>query len=189
VLPISAAWRHCEARDGFESVFFARDGSGYRLDGHTAAVENGTAWVVRYAISVDERWITRTARVWGRSPAGQRELSLEADGRGHWRVDGSTVPDLDGCTDVDLESSACTNTLPVHRLGLESGQRAQAPAAYVGAVGLEVQRLEQEYVRLDDEGGRERYDYRCPAFDVECRLVFDRSRLLLEYPGLAARVL
>jgi hypothetical protein len=189
VLPPSAAWRHCEGRDGFESAFFGREGSGYRLDGHTAAVEDSKAWVVRYAIAVDEHWITRTARVWGRSAAGEQEVTLEATGQGQWRVDGLPRPDLDGCLDVDLESSACTNTIPVHRLGLEVGQGAQAPAAYVGAAAIEVQRLEQEYVRLERSNDLDQYDYRCPTFDVDCRLVFDRWRLLLEYPGLARRAL
>ena len=36
---------------------------------------------------------------------------------------------LDGCIDVDLKSSCCTNTIPVHRLQLGVGQSADAPAA------------------------------------------------------------
>ena len=40
-LPTSVAWRHGDGRDGFESVFLTSHDSGYRLDGHTAAVEDG----------------------------------------------------------------------------------------------------------------------------------------------------
>jgi hypothetical protein len=75
-LPPSAAWRHEEARDGFESVFFTSQDSGYQLDGHTSAVENGEAWAVRYSIRLDERWSTRAARVRGQSRFGSHETRL-----------------------------------------------------------------------------------------------------------------
>ncbi len=188
-VPASAAWRHRDAREGFESVFLRSDRSGYRLEGHTAAVEDGQAWVVHYVISLDRRWITRTAQVFGWSPTGEHELSLEADGSGRWKVNGSAVPGLDGCLDVDLESSACTNTIPVHRLRLAVGQSAEAPATYVRALDLRVERLEQRYARVDDDGTHQRYDYRAPAFDFESRLVYNEAGLVLEYPGIASRVL
>jgi uncharacterized protein len=47
---------------------------------------------------------------------GVRSTVLEADGHGQWKVDGEAAPQLDGCLDVDLEASAFTNALPVHRL-------------------------------------------------------------------------
>jgi hypothetical protein len=127
-LPASAAWRHRDAREGFEVVLLAADGSGHRIEGHTAAVEDGQAWAVRYRIALDERWITRTARVWGWSAVGRHEVAVEADGAGRWHIDGAATPELDGCLDVDLESSACTNTVPVHRMRLGVGQAAEAPA-------------------------------------------------------------
>jgi hypothetical protein len=58
-----------------------------------------------------------------------------------------------------------TNALPVHRLALPVGGRASAPAAYVRAADLAVERLEQEYVRVADEGPRQRYYYEAPFFD------------------------
>jgi hypothetical protein len=183
-LPPAAAWRHHDARQGFESVFVTADRTGYRFDGHTTAVEDDAVWVVRYAITVDERWATRSARVWGWSSAGERETQLEGDGAGHWHVAGAPAPELDGCLDVDLESSVLTNTMPVHRLQTGAGEPAPAPAAYVRALDLRVERLEQEYTRVDDG----RYDYRAPALDFGCRLVYDTSGLALEYPGIATRV-
>ena len=186
--PRCAAWRHREARDGFEVVFLRSDGDGCRLEGDTAAVEEGKAWAVRYDISVDPGWTTRSARVRGRASSGQRELSLEADGAGRWRVDDAPAGQLDGCLDVDLESSSLTNAFPVHRLGLGVGEEAEAPAAYVRALDLSVERLEQHYRRLeDDDRGRQRFHYVSPAFDFECVLVYDEFGLVLDYPGIAVR--
>lgn len=188
-LPLSAAWRHTDARDGFESVFFRGDRStGYRIEGHTAAVEGSHVWAVRYVITLDEHWATRAADVWGHSSGGGSAVRLEVAGPGRWRVNGAAAPELDGCVDVDLESSACTNTIPVHRLRLAGGESAQAPAAYLRALDLGVERLDQSYSRLEDHDSHRIFRYCAPGFDFESRLVFDEAGLLLEYPGIALRV-
>jgi len=189
-LPAAAAWRHIEAREGFETAFCAARGSGWRLEGWSAAVEDGVAWTVGYAIDVDERWCTVAARITGRSAAGARAVEIAADGTGsgRWRVDGVRVPALDGCLDVDLEASACTNTLPVHRLALAPGAGAAAPAVYVRAADLAVERLDQHYRRAADDAATHRYDYESPAFGVAGELVYDAAGLVLDYPGLARRV-
>jgi hypothetical protein len=183
-----AAWRHRHARAGFEVVFLHPDGSGRRVEGATTAVEDGAAWLVRYCITLDSDWTTRSARVFGQSAAGVRETTLEADGAGRWRIDGAAAPVLDGCLDVDLESSALTNAFPVHRLGLEIGEQAQAPAVYVRAVHLAVERLEQRYERLQDDDDRQRYSYSAPRFEFSCELLYDATGLVLDYPGIAVRV-
>lgn len=187
-LPAAAAWRHLEAREGFEAAFFRSlpDG-GWEAEGTTAAAEDGQAWVVSYAIRLDAAWRTRSARVTTRTAARTRETALESDGIGGWLVDGQQAPHLDGCFDVDLESSAMTNMLPVHRLGLAVGGQAESPAAYVRALDLNVERLEQSYSRIADDGGRQRYDYAAPAFGFTACLAYDQSGLVVDYPGIAQR--
>lgn len=170
-------------------MFFQAEGAGHRLEGHTTAAEGGEAWAIRYAVAVDERWVTRSARVQSWTASGEHERTLASDGSGHWRVDGERVPRLDGCLDVDLECSACTNTLPIHRLALAVGEEAEAPAAYVRVHDLASDRLEQHYARIADTATSAGYDYRAPAFDFECRLAVDRAGLVLAYPGIATRVL
>jgi uncharacterized protein len=186
-VPATAAWRHQDARSGFEVVYFGARGDGCRIEGWTAAIEDGATWAVEYLIEVDAVWATRSARIRGRSGEGFCSTLLEADGAGHWLVDGARAPYLDGCLDVDLEASAMTNALPVRRMALPVAAAAAAPAAYVRAVGLAVERLEQTYVRASDQGAGQRYDYTAPAFDFRCRLVYDQSGLVLDYPGIAAR--
>jgi hypothetical protein len=185
--PATAAWQHREARVGFEVVYFQPLGGGWRAEGWTTAIEDGETWAVEYAIDLDGTGATRSARIRGRSAAGFSSALLEADGAGRWLVGGVPAPDLDGCLDVDLESSALTNALPVRRMGLAPGARAAAPAAYVRAAGLAVERLEQTYLRAPVEGERQRYDYAAPAFNFACRLLYDESGLVLDYPGIAVR--
>ena len=63
-LPQTAAWRHVDAQDGFESVFLRDVASGHVIDGHTTAIEDGEVWAVHYTVEVDERWRTQHCRVW-----------------------------------------------------------------------------------------------------------------------------
>ena len=177
-LPAFAAWRFVHVVDGFE-VVYAQAG---RLRGHTSAVEDGQAYAVRYEITLDDRWRTREARVASDTVAGPRETVLVSDGEGRWTVDGEPAPQLDGLVDVDLEASACTNTLPIHRLPLPLGEVTGAPAAYVRALDLSVTRLDQTYRRLDDR----RYDYTSED-DFRAVLEYDAAGLIVDYPGIATR--
>lgn len=186
--PPTAAWRHRGARSGFEVVYFRSSGDGRLLEGCTTALEDGATWVVDYVIGVDDRWTTRSAWITGRSVHGSASISLDADGLGRWWIDGEPAPHLDGCLDVDLESSAMTNTLPVHRAALPIGDAMSAPAVYVRALDLAVSRLDQTYLRLPDAPAGHRYDYAAAAFDFTGVLAYDSSGLVLDYPGIALRV-
>jgi hypothetical protein len=182
-VPATAAWRHRGARSGFEVVYFQARSGGCGIEGWTTAVEDGDTWAVEYAIELDAGWATRSARI----RAGFSSRVLEADGTGRWLVDGKSAGHLEGCLDVDLESSAMTNALPVHRMALPVGARAGAPAAYVRAAGLAVERLEQTYLRTPGQAARQCFGYSALAFDFSCRLVYDESGLVVDYPGIAVR--
>jgi hypothetical protein len=186
--PAVACWQHVGLRTGFEVVRFEPSAVGLRVEGTSTGLEEDEAWAVSYRIELDDRWRTRSARIGPASPAGQlEERRLESDGEGHWTVDGVRADHLDGCMDVDLEASAMTNAFPVHRLDLAVGERTDAPASYVRLAGTSVERLAQVYIRVEDAGSGPSYDYESPAFDFRCRLVYDDTGLVLEYPGIAQR--
>jgi uncharacterized protein len=185
--PPSACWQHQGLRSGFEVTYFSTQGPGMRAEGTTTGFQEGDAWVVTYQLELDHAWHTRRARITARTARGSVDRRVASDGAGHWSVDGEDLAHLDGCLDIDLESSAMTNALPVRRLGLAVGESAAAPAAYVSLPGARIERLEQRYARVDDQSGLQRYDYEAPAFDFSCRLVYDHAGLPLDYPGIARR--
>ena len=187
-LPPTSAWRHHGPREGLEVLFTSRTRRGWRLDGVTTAVEAGSPWTVRYSITVDRQWATLSAVVSGTTQRGSRRRTLRRFGASQWTVDGEWDPALDGCVDVDLESSACTNTLPVHRLSLPSDAVHDRPAAYVRALDLGVERLEQTYQQRPSDNDGMSFDYRAPQFGFNARLTYDRFGLVVDYPGIAARV-
>jgi uncharacterized protein len=177
-LPQFAAWRFVDVVDGFEVVY----PSPGRLRGHTSAVEDGRPYAVRYEIEVDAEWRTREVRVVNDTVRGPRETVLHSDGAGSWTVDGLSAPHLDGLLDVDLEASACTNTLPVHRIPMPEGEVVSASAVYVQALDLSVRRLDQTYRRLDAH----RFAYTSED-GFAALLVYDDAGLVVDYPGIATR--
>ena len=188
-LPATAAWRHVEARAGFEVVFITTRADGLRADGHVTAVEDGQAWAVSYSIEIDDRWRTRSAVVRSASELGERELHVEADGEGSWRADGAPAGQVEGCLDIDLEASAFTNALPVHRLRLDA--RPARPRRPRPTCGLRT--CASSGSSRATSGSRtgptaRAMHYESPAFDFAAELAYDRAGLVLDYPGIAVRV-
>jgi hypothetical protein len=156
-------WRHVGDPEGFECAFFRVEDDTLIVEGQTIALDrDDDVWSLGYSIHVDDHWRTRAARLALRSARGVVAVDLEHTGSG-WFVDGAHEPSLDGCDDLDLQASACTNTFPLHRLALPVGGRADAPAVYVDAPALRVGRLDQVYEHLADRDGGSRYRYRAPA--------------------------
>ncbi|MEX0152997.1 putative glycolipid-binding domain-containing protein [Microbacterium sp. LMI1-1-1.1] len=185
-LPQGAAWSHRGARDGFEVAFFRPLGSGYRISGHTSADEDSTRWSVGYEVEVDAAWTTTRVRATTLTEGGERDVALRCDG-GRWSVDGEFRPDLDGCHDVDFESSAVTNTLPLHRLALGEGVGVDVPAVFVRADDLRVERLEQRYTLLARSADSLTFHYASTTFGFACKLRYDGAGLIVDYPGIAVR--
>ncbi len=173
-LPAYAAFQHRDARTGFEVVFTRHDGWRSVVEGHTSAIEAAEPFAVSYVVWLDAAGRTLSAHVRAQSRSARRELVIEGDGEGRWHVAGVRTPELDGCLDVDLESSSLTNAFPVRRLALEIGQSADAPAVYVRALDGRVNRLEQRYERIADSiDGQQRFTYLAPSFDFRCELTYD----------------
>jgi hypothetical protein len=188
-LPSTAAWRHGDLGTGLEASSFERRGRGWSVAGSTTAVHAGAAWWVAYEIELGDSFVTRRARIsakWGTDPSSV--IIIEGDGVGNWLVDGRPAPGMDGCLDVDLESSAMTNSLPIRRTSLAVGVGLPAPAVYVRVQGLIVERLEQVYTRREDSTNGPTFDYEAPAFDFACRIEYDTSGLVINYPGIAERL-
>jgi hypothetical protein len=171
-----AAWRE-EGSDASHVCSVRAEEGGFELaGGGTAATEDGTI-PVRFAVRTDEAWATRETSV----RAGPASIEVRADGLGGWSVDGVDRADLQGCTDVDLEFTPATNTLPIRRLALEIGQSADIDAAWVRLPSLAVERSTQRYERLAER----RYRYSSGPFAA--LLEVDEHGLVLDYPPFWAR--
>ena len=168
------AFRHIGVRDGFEVAWFTPP---TLLRGGSTFVEGGAGHHIAYEITLAPDGSTSTATI----RSLDRTIAMTRAGD-TWLIDGVTRPDLSECPDVDLESSAVTNALPVARLGLEVGETARALAAWVRA-DLTVERLDQTYTRLDER----RYDYLSHYDGFRAVLEYGADGLIVHYPGIAIR--
>lgn len=185
--PGEASWNHAGVRTGFEVAFFQVLRAGHRLTGHTTARESSALWSVGYDVTVDRSWRTVAVQASTLTAMGARELTLTCDSAGRWAANGELRPELDGCLDVDFESSAVTNTLPLHRLDFIEGVGVDVPAAFVRAEDLRVERLEQRYTLIDAGPEQILFHYESSTFEFACELRYDSAGLIVEYPGIAIR--
>ena len=95
-LPLSAAWRHVDAHEGFEVLFPGAEGAGVRLEGQIAVIEEGEPCGARYSLYLDGDWTTRSARAVARSSWGEHERLIERAEDGSLAVDGEPAPQLEG---------------------------------------------------------------------------------------------
>jgi hypothetical protein len=171
-----------------ESCRVAGGADGVRVESVALGVEDGTPWSVRYTLRCDAGWRTRELSVV--SLAGDdRPITLVADGRGGWTgADGERLLMLDGCLDVDLSSTAFTNTLPIRRLDLAPGRGEEIAVVYLLVPGLEISVSRQRYDCLSrgPDGGR--YRFESPAVGFTAEITVDGDGLVVDYPEIARRV-
>jgi hypothetical protein len=121
------------------------------LDGVAIFVEPDEQMPCRleYEVVCDAGWRTIAASAHGLVGDRPVHAELTVDARGRWRLNGVEVPAVDGCADVDLAFTPATNSLPIRRLGLAVGQRADARAAWLRYPEFDLAPLDQVYHRVD----------------------------------------
>lgn len=105
----------------------------------------------------------------------------------HW-VDGAGVaqPHLANAIDVDISITPFTNTLPIRRLNLQTGQWQEILTVYIQLLGITITTDRQRYTCLD--AGR-RYRYESVDSDFTREIEVDSQGLVVTYPGLFRRLL
>lgn len=138
-----------------------------------------------YRLTWDEAWQLRDAELTLATESSTRSLSLQTDGRGHWRHrDGRAIDDLDGCLDVDIWPTPFTNSFPIRREPMAIGERRQFRMAWIFAPDLTVHGQPQAYTRLADRL------YLFESLDgsgFKAELPVDEDGIVLDYPDLFRR--
>lgn len=135
---------------------------------------------IDYEIQCDAQWTTRACTVHG--AIGRRAVHVEVERTpgGVWRIDGTDVAEVRGCTDIDLAFSPATNLLPIRRLALPIGARADVRAAWLRFPELTLEPLEQTYIHTASD----RYEYESAGGAFRRELTVDTFGCVIDYPGL-----
>ncbi len=162
--------------------------SGVVADGLVLGEAEGRPFRLAYEVRCDAYWRVRAARVG--VPGEPPKVELLSDGEGNWTgPDGRDLPYLNGCEYVDVSETPFTNTLPIRRLGLTSGESADISVAYFDGTELQPWPEPQRYTCLEkgDGGGLYRFLSLDGGFTVD--LAVDADGLVVDYPGLFRRAL
>jgi hypothetical protein len=144
---------------GLEYVIAVSGADGVRADSQLVMAEEGPARV-SYQLECDTGWRFRALSV---------------------SVNGEHRADLESCTDIDINVSPLTNTLPIRRLDWADGQAADLDVAYVSVPELTVESVHQRYTMLATGVFR----YESGSFRTE--LPVDEDGFVLDYPGIWTR--
>ncbi|MDQ4079666.1 MAG: putative glycolipid-binding domain-containing protein [Gemmatimonadota bacterium] len=179
----SVIWRRLDliALEYFE---FRERADAIGLSGTIVMVDDAVPLRVEYQIRCDRSWLTQTVRVALTRGAESRELNLVTDEQHRWWSEGEELAQVAGCADIDISITPSTNTLPIRRLGLRSGESRDVNAAWVKFPELAVEPLRQRYVRTDER----RYRYASRGGEFTADIDVDEMGIVVRYPPLWERV-
>ncbi|HXK58341.1 MAG TPA: putative glycolipid-binding domain-containing protein [Acidobacteriota bacterium] len=171
-------WRRID-RPGHESARLLTLDTEHRLLGSAVFVYENQACRLDYTITCDQAWATVSASIKGWVGNRVIESEIVVDGARIWRLNGQEVQDLVGCCDIDLNFSPATNTLPIRRLSLEPGGRAELRAAWLRFPDFTLEPLEQVYQRASAEV----YRYESGGGKFVAWLKVNEDGFVTDYPG------
>jgi hypothetical protein len=145
--------------------------------------ENDNAFAAQYTIACEAEWRVRKVNL---SLIGNdQEVKLASDGLGNWSDQSGALPKLKGAIDIDISATPFTNTLPIRRLKLQTGQSANILVVYIQLPELHISIDSQRYTCLETN-----HLYRFESLDGDFvrNIETADNGLVVTYPGLFQRV-
>jgi hypothetical protein len=172
----SILWRTLSAPGHETAKIYGDDNEGWTIDGASIFLHEGEPVRLDYLIECDADWNTTFATVDGWVGDEIVEVEIEVED-GIWRMNGEQVSVVEGCTDIDLNFSPVTNTLPIRRLKLSVGETRSVKAAWLRFPSFQLEQLEQTYTRIDETTVR--YE---TVSGFAATLTVDQDGLVTNYP-------
>jgi uncharacterized protein len=169
---------------GLEHLHLFEQNGEIIADSLLIAVEEDRVFRAHYTIRCDTSWCVHSVALeLPDHPSSQ--LHLLADGKGQWHTaDGTPLPSLAGCIDVDITVTPFTNTLPIRRLHLTPGQATEITVVYFSLPKLQFQPVRQRYTCLSTNARGNMYRYEGLDSGFTTELQADHDGLILDYPRL-----
>src|SRR3989442_7206131 len=117
-------WRRDEPTGTESFLLSGDDDGGWHLEGDIVSLLDQQPAHVRYRIVCDPAWRTLAAEVSLERVGVRRELHMTVRDGGRWGGEGEEDARLPRCTDVDLENSPSTETIPIRRLNFTGWQKS-----------------------------------------------------------------
>lgn len=165
---------------GHELCSLFSGGSEWRLLGTALFSHEQGPCRLDYQIVCDTSWHTRSVQVQGWLNHMFIDIQIKTDSAGRWWLNEVEQPDVTSCIDIDLNFSPSTNLLPIRRLGLAVGESADVNAAWLRFPSFKLERLSQQYRRLDETT----YRYESAGGKFVAELKVGPAGFVVDYPDL-----
>jgi uncharacterized protein len=177
-----------QAATGLEHFYLRRGSDEITADGLVIGVEEKVAFRIRYKIHCDLRWHVRKVVVESLDE-NEQTISFVSDGFGNWTdKSGNPLSELQGCFDVDITATPFTNTLPIRRLSLMSGESAEIKVVYFTIPEMQVSVEPQRYTCLETSSAGGKYKFESLNGGFTAVITVDADGFVEDYPELFKRV-
>ena len=159
-----------------------RQGTQIEAEGLIVGMLKDAAYRIQYRIVCDMKWNTQSVSV--KDLLNDKEFTLTRSGEEWLDERNRVIEPLRGCSDVDIQVTPFTNTLPIKRLNLKQGESKEIAVVYVSVPELNLSKFEQRYTCLskDKDGGVYKYESLNSGFTSELKV--DVDGLVVDYPGI-----
>jgi len=166
---------------GLEHLIIQR-GTQIEAEGLIVGMLKDAAYRIQYRIGCDAKWNTLSVSV--RDLLNHKEFKLTRRADEWLDEQNRAIETLRGCSDVDIQVTPFTNTLPVKRLNLKQNESKEIAVVYVSVPELNISKFEQRYTCLskDKDGGVYKYESLNSGFTAELKV--DADGLVVDYPGI-----
>ena len=175
-------WKGIEY-NSLENCLVDSGSDGIRVESVIVGSYNNVIYRVDYNIDATSFWETVSLEIIRHYRNERSRFSLESDGNGNWKINGNPQLKFKGCIDVDIPLTPLTNTLPVNRLKLKTGQEKIIKVLYCDLLRNEFKAVNQKYVRVSDSV----YQYENVPNDFESDIQVDEHGFVVDYPQLFTR--
>lgn len=167
---------------GLEHVYIVEEGGSLVANGWVMRAHNQHPFRLQYTLRCTKDFRFQEAFLQLVYPK-ETTLRVVFDSSQGW-LDGTgkALPALAGCQEVDLMATPLTNTLPIRRLGLQEGEKAEFPVAYIAVPELSVVPVLQRYTCLQQLPDGALYLYENLASGYRAKIEVDEEGLVLSYP-------
>ena len=165
---------------GHESCqVFSQDAS-WQIEGTAVFSHEQQPCRLSYHIVCDATWQTLSAQIEGWLGTKVIDIQIKTDSNHHWWLNEVVQPDVQGCTDIDLNFSPSTNLIPIRRLNLSVGDSAEVKAAWLRFPSFKLEPLPQRYHLLDENT----YRYESAGGQFVADLKVNQAGFVLDYPEI-----